>query len=352
MTQVYRSCWRKISMILNTVTRRRWLCVTLIGLLGFGGSAVVAFVIGIPSPRLNDEFSYLLAADTFAHGKLTNQPHPMWVHFESMHIVHQPTYMSKYPPAQGLIMAAGQAIGGHPVIGVWISMGFMCAAICWMLYAWMPPSWALFGGFLSVVHPEIGIAGYWAQSYWGGAVAACGGALVAGGLRRILHQRCAQHAFIVGLGLAVLVNSRPYEGLLFSLPAGVLLFLWMLSKRGPSISISFAKIIAPILIVLAVTGLAMAFYNFRVAGGAFRMPYTVHEETYGIAPIFLWQKPRPEPLYRHSVLREFHRAMLEKVYNRRRVIAGFLSEKKKLYEPNWAFTLETHTYCRCWRWRH
>lgn len=33
--------------------------------------------------------------------------------------------------------------------------------------------------------------------------------MVAGGLRRILRQPCAQHAFIVGLGLAVLVNSRP-----------------------------------------------------------------------------------------------------------------------------------------------
>jgi hypothetical protein len=68
-----------------------------------------------------DDFSFLLAADTFAHGRLANPTPAMWTHFESIHITMQPTYMSMYFPAQGLLLAAGKVLFGNPWFGILLS---------------------------------------------------------------------------------------------------------------------------------------------------------------------------------------------------------------------------------------
>ena len=160
----------------------------------------------IPQPAVHDEFSYLLEADTFAHGRLSNPTPPMWEHFETFHEIFQPTYCSKFFPGQGLFLALGQVVFGHPFWGVWLTSGLMCAAITWMLEGWFSPEWAFLGGALAVL--RFGVLGYWADSYWGGNVPAIGGRSCWGRYHGS-NPHCESVAALMGIGLALMRIAGP-----------------------------------------------------------------------------------------------------------------------------------------------
>ncbi len=280
-----------------------------VGLISFS-AAMVCTAIRPPGPRVHDEFSYLLAADTFAHGRLTNPTHPMWRHFETMHVLMKPTMQSKYPPAQGLVLAAGQAVTGYPITGVWVSFALASMALYWCVRPWTPRRWAFFGGLLPCLRFGTGLYfrdnhwTYWASTYWGGAVALLGGALVVGSTLRMLQSRAGRReSLLFGLGLSILAASRPWEGLALAAPV-LMLLAWRFGKDGGLPRL--VRLVGPALCVAALSICALGYYNFRVTGSASTMPYHAYMQQYDVVPLLRFQQFRPEPDYGNEQMREYH----------------------------------------------
>lgn len=306
----------------------------LVGCFAFLLCIISSSYVSAPIPKVHDEFSYLLMADTFYHGRLANPPHPKHEYFETFHILQTPTYISKYPPAQGAIMALGRLLGGHPIVGVWLAMALMCASISWMLQIWIAPRWAFVCGVLIIFHPSVGVASYWAHSYWGGAVAAFASALFWGALWRTFRKPSLKHVSVMMCGLGILVNARPFEGaLLFlsalgvflfwaSLSGGLLFFLGILKK------IFFPSFVAGCLILLS-----MGYYNHSTTGNFSRMPHTEYERKFSTTNLFVWERSK-EALPRHPDMKNPYRDPLLNFQGEwsfsKKAQAVFLAQKKVL----------------------
>jgi hypothetical protein len=300
----------------------------------------------VPSPSVPDEFSYLLAADTFLHGRLANPTHPMWEHFETLHVNQFPTYQSKYPPLQGLVLAAGQVAAGTAFTGVWLSAGVMCAVFCWALRGWFSPGWALMGGAIAAV--RLAMFSYWDDSYWGGALAATGGALVFGALPRLIRFSRPRDALLAAVGVVMLANTRPYEGLLFSMAMG-LVALWQVRK------LRLRAILPPAGAVLLCAAALMGYYNWRGTGSPTTMPYTVNSNTYAAAPVFVFQAPHLGVSYRHREMENFYTGPQLARYEEARTLKGFLWISIRKLSWTWKFfigpVLTLPLFASLWTWK-
>jgi hypothetical protein len=311
------------------LARRKGLAVATVGLSAFLLRIAILPLCPIPHPFLPDDFSFLLAANTFAAGRLTNVTPAMWVHFETIHVTMKPTYMSMYFPAQGLVLAAGKVVAGNAWFGTLCMSALMCAGICWMLQAWLPPTWALLGGLIAIL--RLGLFSYWINTYsGGGAIAALGGALVLGALPRLMKTTRARDGVWMAIGVVLLATTRPYEGLLLCLPVSIKLGHWIFAGANkPAARVLMWRAALPVVLILA-AGAGLARYDARAFGNPFTLPYTVDRATYAMAPYFVWQSARPEPVYRHAVMRRFYyrNELVEfsKIHNRYRFVPKTLSK--------------------------
>jgi hypothetical protein len=312
----------------KNLAKRKTLSVFVVGASLFIIRGACVHVSGVPLPRYHDEFSYLLASDTFSHGRLTNPPHPMWMHFETYHVIWHPTYMSMYPPGEGLILALGQIIG-NPWIGQLLAASLMCAGICWMLQGWIPSRWALLGGVL--VAARLGILSYWTNGYWCACLPAFAGALVLGALPRIKRHQRPRDAFLMAIGLSILANTRPYEGLLLSSGVAVALLAWMLGTNGPPTRVTISKVILPLVLTLIPLAAWTGYYYYRVTGSPFRMAYEVNRDTYAMGRYFIWQSPTPPKTYNNPTMKAYYEKELREAQENQ-TFRGFIRRGRvKLY---------------------
>lgn len=290
----------KAEACLRVISRYQRFWLVAFGLLVIVTRLSLLPLIPVPIPAIHDEFSYLLASDTFSHGRLTNPPSPMWQHFESFHINVQPTYQSMYPPAQGFALAFGQVLFHSPWAGVLISTALMCSAIYWMLLGWLPGPWAWLGAALAFV--RYGIFSYWIDSYCGGSLPALGGALVLGAFPRFRQKPGVRMGLVMAVGLVILANTRPFEGFVFSLPV-LVAAVWILLKQAKADWRAVLKVALPAVALLALGAGGMLYYNWRGTGDAFVMPYAINWKTYHITRPFFFQKSNPVPHYDYEAMR-------------------------------------------------
>ena len=104
--------------------------------------------------------------------------------------------------------------------------------------------------------------------FWGGAVAASGGALIVGGLGYLFRGNLRPASFSLGLGAVVLYATRPYEGGALCLATLVILACYFLriphgKRRG-----MLKRVVLPNAAVLAAAVPLVLWYNASVTGSA------------------------------------------------------------------------------------
>jgi len=282
---------RASAVVPQRITWQVW-CFSLIAIGAW--SAVIAALVSIyvqPAPRVHDEFSYMLAADTILHGRLANPTPAVWEALQSFHTVIQPNYASKYPVGAGLLVAVGMLLG-MPLASSWLAVALMTVSAMWMIAGVLPKRWAILGGLLISLSPFIQLA--WSQSLLHGFLPASGSAILMGGILRLRRRVVFSSALASGCGVGLLAISRPFEGLCCTvICATVLWFAWSRHKLWDRSKMALkvgALAAAPVLMALTL----IAAHNQAVTGHWRQMPYQLHESQYGVAPLFVFEAPKLE----------------------------------------------------------
>lgn len=294
---------------------RRCLWCASPGVAAFLVAAAVWLRVGA-YPNIHDDFGNLLVADTLLHGRLSNPTPPSHELLQTFHVLVEPTYAAKFPIGPGALMALGQLIFGAWHTGMWMAAGLAAMAVTWMLMGAVSARWSWTFGMFVALHPVWQTG--WSQEYTHGWLAVAAMALVLGGLIRMERSGIPahwSHGVALALGLVLGMLSRPFE---VAIVSSILCFLfgvrWI--RRGWVAHAAFWTAWAPAAVILMIGFAVQGVVNASVTGSWLKLPYQLHEEQYGVAPVFVWQAPH-EPALGHRFLEqsEFHRGWSMDAYS-------------------------------------
>jgi hypothetical protein len=134
-----------------------------------------------------------------------------------------------------------------------------------------------------------------------------------------------------------MANSRPYEGLIFSIAVSVGILVWLKGRKLPPTRLLLQRGLIPVIVVLTLAAVATGYYYWRVTGSPFRMTYAVNRETYAVVPYFIFFSKRAVPEYHHAVMRDYYAGWEVRQFEQARTLGGFIARTGDKIVQLWRF---------------
>ncbi len=325
----------KFEYFVSIIAGRPYLSAALIAGLAACARLALSPFLGTPQPIIADEMSLMLQAQTYFDGRLANHV-SLSPDFESVFVLLSPTYASMYPVLRSFPLLAGYSLGIGAWGGVLLSMVALTVAVYWMVREWINARYAFVAALIVII--RYGLFSFWVNSYWGGAFTALGGVLLLGGFKAVKSRPSLLNGAVVGLGVVIMMTTRPYEGMVYSVPFGVALVVHFIRSRSLERRALVPAGLAAAFLVAAGIGLTLA-QNQAVTGDWKVFPYLLYRQTNGQVPAFLVESRDPPGETEHARYVGLRKALEHDVilYNRREAWRGIFSAETLRLRNYWNF---------------
>jgi hypothetical protein len=323
----------KFENFAGKIADRPYLSAALIAGAATGARLALSPFLGIPQPIVADEASLMLQAKTYFGGHLANHVN-LLPDFESVYVLLSPTYASMYPVLRSLPLFIGFCLGIGAWGGVLLSMVALTIAVYWMVREWINAKYAFIAALIVII--RYGLFSFWVNSYWGGAFTGLGGVLLLGGFKALRSRPNLLNGAMIGLGVFILMTTRPYEGMFYAAPFGAALVVQFIRSTTLQRKSLISPGLAAAVLVAAGFGLTLA-HDEAVTGDWKVSPYLLYRQTVGQVPAFLVESrsPQRESQVRYAVTRAD--IFDDLAYNRRENWAGILSAESFRFRNYWNF---------------